>query len=86
MPSSVASNLKVHKQPQQATLAVRVSGIPAPTPTSANEQYWAARALTAEALLSAQEGHYHELRTVTSEEDAKRIVSLVHTLFGSLIT
>ncbi|KAF9455672.1 hypothetical protein BDZ94DRAFT_1178921 [Collybia nuda] len=68
-----STNVKDLQQPQQTTLAVRVSGVPVPTPTSANEQYWAARALTAEALLSAQEGHYHEIRNVASEEDAKRI-------------
>lgn len=44
-------------------------------PKTAQEQYWAARALTAETLLSAKVAHQHELKSVTSEADAKRMVS-----------
>ncbi|KAI0684912.1 hypothetical protein BC835DRAFT_1291698 [Cytidiella melzeri] len=40
---------------------------------TANEQYWAARALTAEALLSAKVMHQQELSYVTSDADAKRV-------------
>jgi hypothetical protein len=73
--TSVVTNLKANnEQVQKKTLAVRGSMFP--TPTASSEQYWAARALTAEALLAAQEGHYHELRGVTSAEDAKRLVGL----------
>lgn len=72
------SSAKVTGQAQQAALAIRTSGTLSRTQLSPNEQYWAARALTAEALLSAKECHYRELRNLTSEEDAKRTVRLDH--------
>ncbi|KAG7451539.1 uncharacterized protein BT62DRAFT_927248 [Guyanagaster necrorhizus] len=50
--------------------------LPAPqddvTPRSRVEQYWAARALTAEALLSARTEHHRELRTLSFGEELKR--------------
>ncbi len=45
------------------------------TPRSRVEQYWAARALTAEALLSARTEHHRELRTLSFGEELKRSVS-----------
>ncbi|PBL03077.1 hypothetical protein ARMGADRAFT_1551 [Armillaria gallica] len=42
------------------------------TPRSRVEQYWAARALTAEALLSARTEHHRELRTLSFGEELKR--------------
>ncbi|TFK37998.1 hypothetical protein BDQ12DRAFT_133888 [Crucibulum laeve] len=41
-------------------------------PLTAAEQYWAARALKAEALLSAQEAHHKELRSVAYNQEMKR--------------
>jgi hypothetical protein len=60
----------------QATTAVvaQVHNAPVPLPTTTKEQYWAARAITAEALLSAKVVHHQELTTVSSEADSKRIV------------
>ncbi|KAK0469295.1 uncharacterized protein EV420DRAFT_1633714 [Desarmillaria tabescens] len=50
--------------------------IPAPqgdvTPRNRVEQYWAARALTAETLLSARTEHHRELRTLSFGEELKR--------------
>jgi len=40
------------------------------------EQYWAARALTAEALLSAKTMHHKELNTLSSEAETKRATEL----------
>ncbi|KAF9010258.1 hypothetical protein BDQ17DRAFT_1347843 [Cyathus striatus] len=42
-------------------------------PQTSVEQYWAARALKAEALLSAQDRHDNELRNVTSIQDDRRL-------------
>ena len=47
-------------------------------PRSSTEQYWAARALTAETLLSARMAHHQEIRTLTYSEEAKRYVSSFH--------
>lgn len=46
--------------------------ISGPKPTSSAAQYWAARALTAEALLSARETHHAEMQSLSHAEDAKR--------------
>lgn len=43
-------------------------------PVSATEQYWAARALTAETLLAAREAHQREVRSLAYSEDIKRSV------------
>jgi hypothetical protein len=45
-------------------------------PLTAMEQYWATRALKAEALLAAQETHKQEVRNLGHENDMKREVSL----------
>ncbi|KIY71335.1 hypothetical protein CYLTODRAFT_346084 [Cylindrobasidium torrendii FP15055 ss-10] len=42
------------------------------TPRTAIEQYWAARALTAEALLKARTDHHKEMRAMSYSEDMKR--------------
>ncbi|OCH86744.1 hypothetical protein OBBRIDRAFT_714554, partial [Obba rivulosa] len=41
-------------------------------PVTATEQYWAARALTAEALLAARITHTNELQALTEAEQEKR--------------
>lgn len=41
-------------------------------PLTASEQYWATRALKAEALLSAQESHHREVRSLGFSQDVKR--------------
>jgi hypothetical protein len=43
-------------------------------PLTAAEQYWATRALKAEALLAAQERHKKEVRNLGHENDMKREV------------
>jgi len=43
-------------------------------PCSPAEQYWAARALTAETLLAAKTDHQRELKDVAYTEDVKRVV------------
>lgn len=50
------------------------------TPRNAVEQYWAARALTAEALLKARTEHHRDLRAMTYSEDMKREVGLFNLL------
>jgi hypothetical protein len=52
----------------------------APQPRTATEQYWAARALTAETLLAAKDTHQLELKETTSAEDAKRKVCYQNSL------
>ena len=44
-------------------------------PVTPAEQYWAARALTAEAILSAKVQHHQEIRTLAVVEETKRSVS-----------
>ena len=43
-------------------------------PLTATEQYWAARALTAEALLNASTAHRQDLASVANEAEAKKLV------------
>ncbi|KAI0034783.1 hypothetical protein K488DRAFT_68855 [Vararia minispora EC-137] len=45
-------------------------------PRSPAEQYWAARALTAETLLAAKAGHRRELKKIACTEDVKRVVRI----------
>lgn len=47
------------------------------TATSASEQYWAARALTAETLLSARLAHQSEMAQAIETAEEKRAVNLV---------
>ena len=49
---------------------------PAVKPVTSTEQYWAARALTAETLLSVRSAHQQELRAMTQYGDEKRTVWL----------
>jgi hypothetical protein len=51
-----------------------------PQPTTSAAQYWAARAVTAEALLSARESHHMEIRSLSLAEDVKRKVSASSTI------
>ncbi|PSR74720.1 hypothetical protein PHLCEN_2v9599 [Hermanssonia centrifuga] len=41
-------------------------------PMTASEQYWAARALTAEALLSMKSIHYEQIQMLSATEETKR--------------
>ncbi|KAI0313876.1 hypothetical protein OF83DRAFT_1064751 [Amylostereum chailletii] len=56
--------------------APRPVSIPVPKapvhPQSSTEHYWAARALTAEALLAASAAHRRELKSVAFSEDIKK--------------
>ena len=45
-----------------------------PKPVTATEQYWATRALKAEALLVAQDNHRKEFKTMEHAQDMKREV------------
>jgi hypothetical protein len=47
---------------------------PAPEPHTSVEQYWAARAVTAESLLSAKTAHHEELKRIVQAEDIRREV------------
>ncbi|KAI0059934.1 hypothetical protein BV25DRAFT_1993216 [Artomyces pyxidatus] len=64
---TTASGWQVGQTPQYA-----VPSASPPRPRSAAEQYWAARALTAETLLTARKEHERELRNIASAGDAKR--------------
>lgn len=59
--------------PQQQHPALRYPKAHAPLPMSPAEQYWAARALTAETLLSAAEAHQREVRSAVDAEEEKRL-------------
>ncbi|KDR80371.1 hypothetical protein GALMADRAFT_136861 [Galerina marginata CBS 339.88] len=81
------SSNKLKKPPMSATLALATSNsnsfqqsyyatpkthIDMMQPLTATEQYWATRALKAEALLAAQETHQKEVRTLGHAQDMKR--------------
>lgn len=69
-----SSNIAISPKVQsQAVAAYRDS--PLGRTSGSGEQYWAARALTAETLLAARADHYRELRTVAYSEELKRSVS-----------
>ncbi|KAJ7618499.1 hypothetical protein FB45DRAFT_168579 [Roridomyces roridus] len=81
--SSVAENavavrppLQTHGQPMSATLRAALQIQPNVTASAIaprnSEQYWAARALSAETLLAARVEHHQELRSLSYEEEAKR--------------
>lgn len=55
--------------------AVGASGGLPPITTRSVEQYWAARALTAETLLVARAEHHREMRAMAYSEESKRTVS-----------
>lgn len=62
-----------------------------PSPTSSSEQYWAARALSAETLLAAREAHHKELKELLHAEELKRAVSshvllTMHLTNGDLLS
>ena len=48
-------------------------------PLTAREQYWATRALKAEALLEAKELHHREVKSINFSQDMKRSVSCVRS-------
>ncbi|KAI0922717.1 hypothetical protein AcV5_009614 [Taiwanofungus camphoratus] len=55
------------------------TALPAPSsmrPVSSAEHYWAARALTAEALLSVRAAHNRDLRALQTEEEERRFREL----------
>lgn len=54
-----------------------ISIAPAVQPTTTTEQYWAARALTAEAFLSASAVHESKMHAVISAGEVKRSVRAV---------
>ncbi|EPT03221.1 hypothetical protein FOMPIDRAFT_1035569 [Fomitopsis schrenkii] len=58
--------------PASAATKATASLPPHVKPTTAAEQYWAARALTAETLLSARLAHHGELLALSAEEEEKR--------------
>lgn len=60
--------------PASAATKATASLPPHVKPTTAAEQYWAARALTAETLLSARLAHHGELLALSAEEEEKRAV------------
>lgn len=51
-------------------------------PLTAREQFWATRALKAEALLSAQQTHHRELKSMSYTQEVKRTVSAVDRMDG----
>ncbi|KAF8651121.1 hypothetical protein AX16_004867 [Volvariella volvacea WC 439] len=71
---STRRELNVDISSASASLAVNHQGANGvlPPPISPVEQYWAARALKAEALLGAQERHREELKAILEQEDSKR--------------
>lgn len=75
-------------QSNPASATVKATGglPPHVKPTTAAEQYWAARALTAETLLSARLAHHGELLALSAEEEEKRAVrpSLLQRSSGEL--
>jgi hypothetical protein len=70
-------SLRGTKSTSEAIFSSRLSRREIPKPTNSAAQYWAVRALTAEALLSARETHYTEMRSLTQVEDLKRNVSKI---------
>ncbi|KAJ3771793.1 hypothetical protein FB446DRAFT_739006 [Lentinula raphanica] len=82
------SGKRVSKTMQMALLSESASGSPAaslahistsintspsiPYPRSTSEQYWAARALTAETLLVARKEHSEHLKNITATQETKR--------------
>jgi hypothetical protein len=55
-------------------LQTRQKPVHADVSVNTAEQYWAVRALTAEALLSARNDHYKELKYASFREQAARTV------------
>jgi hypothetical protein len=51
---------------------------PAPEPHTPTEQYWAARAVHAEALLAAKTAHQADLKRVAYSEEVRRTVRIDH--------
>lgn len=60
------------------TQDVSSSSYEAPKPRSSVEQYWAARALTAETLLSARTSHQYELKSFSLMQETKYTVRPSH--------
>ena len=58
--------------PEPGSLNVTPSRVP--KPLTVTEQYWATRALKAEALLVAQDNHRKEFKTMEHAQDMKREV------------
>ncbi|EAU89632.1 hypothetical protein CC1G_02521 [Coprinopsis cinerea okayama7 len=77
-PSTNASPIKSVTTSNGAGVNVRhASGIQQPTleslePLTAKEQYWATRALQAEALLKVKDMHHREVKTMSYSQDMKR--------------
>lgn len=70
-----------------ASVSAQVAQASAPKPLTATEQYWAARALRAEALLQVELQHKQEVRALGDDHDAKRQVSqqaILDTAFAHL--
>lgn len=60
--------------PSLTTAHVQARVSPIVQPVTATEQYWAARALTAETLLSVRSAHQEEIKAMTQYGDEKRTV------------
>ena len=58
--------------PERGSLNVTSTGVP--KPLTVTEQYWATRALKAEALLVAQDNYRKEFKTMEHAQDMKREV------------
>ena len=69
--STAVTPIGYHPQP---LLKSNVVVPPIVKPKTVAEQYWAARALTAEAVLSVKAQHHEELRQLTVIEHEKRSV------------
>lgn len=65
---------QVTSAPSAVTAHVQTRLPPAVQPVTSTEQYWAARALTAETLLSVRSAHQEELRVISQYGDEKRTV------------
>ena len=77
---SSSSTTALSKHSNLVTIPVEIQ------PLTASEQYWATRALKAEALLSAQESHHREVRSLGFSQDVKRSVSTFAAFVAYFLT
>ncbi|KAF5381266.1 hypothetical protein D9615_008416 [Tricholomella constricta] len=70
-PHPTTTTTAIKRQPSSRGQTTRFDA-PAPSTSSPAEQYWAARAFTAETLLSAREVHQRELQDLVRAEEVKR--------------
>ena len=77
---SSSSTTALSKHSNLVTIPVEIQ------PLTASEQYWATRALKAEALLSAQESHHREVRSLGFSQDVKRSLSTFAAFVAYFLT